>query len=301
MKPNNFIIIAFILIVTNSYAQDFGTQQLPLQIGNVWMYRNYFWQPYYQYSIVTDSVMINGYFYYKVGITNWPPNFSNHYYYIRKREDGFYVKFDSTYGLFPMMDYLYFKDSLSPGDSWSQYTPYWYTVYHTVLDTINLGTFWGTFTKTWWIEQTDSSLALSHYFWSEEFGIVERSIDSWEDGNRLYLSGCVINGVQYGDTTIWTDVEDNENQQERTFVLNQNFPNPFNSQTTISYYLPHRSHITLKLYDILGKELKILLREELESGEHNLKFIDNSLPSGVYFYELRGDSFREIKKMTMIK
>lgn len=89
--------------------------------------------------------------------------------------------------------------------------------------------------------------------------------------------------------------------QINTFILDQNFPNPFNSETIISYYIPFNTQVLLKVYDLLGNELKILVAEEKQKGTHKVKFSTEKLSSGVYIYSLITDSQRISKKMVLIK
>ena len=81
----------------------------------------------------------------------------------------------------------------------------------------------------------------------------------------------------------------------------QNFPNPFNPITTIKYQIPKLSFVTLKVYDVLGKEIAILVNEEKSAGEYEIEFDGNNLTSGIYFYRLQAGNFVETKKMVILK
>lgn len=87
------------------------------------------------------------------------------------------------------------------------------------------------------------------------------------------------------------------------FSLSNNYPNPFNPETTISYSIPQSSHVTLKVYDVLGREIVTLVDEVKEAGTYNSQFsIGNyQLSSGVYFYRIQANEFSETKKMLLIK
>ena len=87
----------------------------------------------------------------------------------------------------------------------------------------------------------------------------------------------------------------------RQFVLQQNYPNPFNPTTKISWQTPVRDLQTLKVYDVLGREVRILVNEEKEAGYHSIDFHANDLPSGVYFYQLNTGEFTATRKMILVK
>lgn len=97
-----------------------------------------------------------------------------------------------------------------------------------------------------------------------------------------------------------TDVEDNPNIPVE-FNLNQNYPNPFNPATTISYALPVNGFVTLKVYDILGKEVVMLVNEEKQAGRYAVNFDASNLASGTYIYRLTAGSSTQIKKMILMK
>lgn len=83
--------------------------------------------------------------------------------------------------------------------------------------------------------------------------------------------------------------------------LDQNYPNPFNPATNISFQLPERSDVSLRIYDVVGREVAILVNEQLSAGEHTATFDAGSLPSGVYFYRLETATGSLSRKMTLIK
>jgi hypothetical protein len=85
------------------------------------------------------------------------------------------------------------------------------------------------------------------------------------------------------------------------FELNQNYPNPFNPTTTIAYSLAEPAQVSLKVYDMLGREVATLVDEYKEAGEHRVEFNATGIPSGVYFYKINAGSLTETKKMTLLK
>ena len=86
-----------------------------------------------------------------------------------------------------------------------------------------------------------------------------------------------------------------------SFSLDQNYPNPFNPSTVINYHLPLSSHVTLKIYDELGREVRTLVDEVKPMGSYTVKFDASSLPSGVYFCRLQAGSYSETKKLLLLK
>jgi len=102
--------------------------------------------------------------------------------------------------------------------------------------------------------------------------------------------------------------ESNWNKIPKSFALNQNFPNPFNPSTIISYQLAAPGLVTLKLFDVLGKEVATLIHEEKPAGKYQFLFTTGtpqsgiaSFASGVYFYQLRAGSFVQTRKMIILK
>ncbi len=101
-------------------------------------------------------------------------------------------------------------------------------------------------------------------------------------------------------------VEEENNLIADEFNLFQNYPNPFNPTTIIRFTIPyvetgHAPSVQLKVYDVLGNEIAILVNEEKPSGIYEVEFNVSSLPSGVYFYQLKSGSFVETKKMILLK
>jgi len=86
-----------------------------------------------------------------------------------------------------------------------------------------------------------------------------------------------------------------------SFSLEQNYPNPFNPSTRITYSLPEASFVTLKVYDILGREVVTLVNEAKPSGKYEVEFDASELPSGTYVYKLTAGNYQTIRKMLFIK
>jgi len=87
----------------------------------------------------------------------------------------------------------------------------------------------------------------------------------------------------------------------KSFALYQNYPNPFNPSTRIEFDIPQSSSVTLKIYDISGREIKTLLKEIKNAGYYTVDFSSGGLSSGVYFYMIKAGDFQSIKKMILLK
>jgi hypothetical protein len=98
-----------------------------------------------------------------------------------------------------------------------------------------------------------------------------------------------------------TSVEEYGNTIPDKFVLNQNFPNPFNPTTTIRFSITETDLITLKIYNSIGEEVAELVNQILPTGSYKLDWNAENIPSGAYFYTLTTDSFRDTKKMILLR
>jgi len=116
----------------------------------------------------------------------------------------------------------------------------------------------------------------------------------------MELKGCVINGIVYGDTTV-VSVDDTKPSVVNSYRLEQNYPNPFNPTTNIGFSISDFGFVTLKVYDILGKEVATLVDEYKPAGEYEVEFNASTLPSGVYFYQLKAGSFVKTNKMILLR
>ena len=91
------------------------------------------------------------------------------------------------------------------------------------------------------------------------------------------------------------------NSEITNYQLVQNFPNPYNPTTVIKYQIPELSFVALKVYNVLGKQIKVLVNEEKPVGTYEIEFNAAGLPSGVYFYRLQAGDFVETKKMVLLR
>ena len=127
-------------------------------------------------------------------------------------------------------------------------------------------------------------------------------------GNYQYK----LKQIDYDGTFEYSPIVEVEIPIVNKFSLSQNFPNPFNPVTKIKYQIPlsppllkgeseARGFVTLKVYDILGREVATLVNEEKPAGEYEVEFNAVNLPSGIYFYQLKAGQFSETKKMILLK
>jgi hypothetical protein len=92
-----------------------------------------------------------------------------------------------------------------------------------------------------------------------------------------------------------------DNYTPKEFALYQNYPNPFNPNTFIRYQVPEKEHVYIKIYDVLGKLIKVLVDEIKVEGYYEVAFDGSALSSGIYLYEFESGSTRSFKKMTLLK
>jgi hypothetical protein len=126
-----------------------------------------------------------------------------------------------------------------------------------------------------------------------DFGIVTQNDYGGGWPNQAKLIYAKINGVEYGT---FMSVP-NSTTQPIHYDLSQNYPNPFNPSTQITYSIPKATDVTLKVYDVLGREIAVLVNERKQPGEYKVTWNAEGVPSGVYFYRIVAGEFVETKKM----
>jgi hypothetical protein len=116
-------------------------------------------------------------------------------------------------------------------------------------------------------------------------------------GTAVGSSGRIFRTTTGGVT--WVD--DRNDILPKQFSLFHNYPNPFNPSTTISYQLTSSSFVTLKVFDLLGREVATLVNEEMKPGRYEKNFDASGLASGVYLYRLQADGFVEVRRLVLVK
>lgn len=154
--------------------------------------------------------------------------------------------------------------------------------------------------QSWSLISNSQDLALQlglpgGYFESDAGRISVISLDT--TGNRLYVG--TARGLYYSD--IITTVPPESRETRTAFILHQNFPNPFNVSTTITYELPSEAYVYLAIYDVLGKEVKTFVNGNQSAGLHKLPFEAVELPSGIYVYRLVAGNTVLARKAILIK
>ncbi len=119
-----------------------------------------------------------------------------------------------------------------------------------------------------------------------------------EEGQLAFTNGDVYGRIV---NPVTTEIEGRRSPVPNGFSLSQNYPNPFNPSTIINYQLPMSSIVTLKINDVLGREVRTLVSGHEAAGNHSVTFDATSLPSGVYFYRLEAGTYHDTKKLLLLK
>ncbi len=148
-------------------------------------------------------------------------------------------------------------------------------------------------------------------FLSTNNGDTWKAVDSGLTNTNI-ISLAVSNDDVYAGTSgsgVWkrplsemiTSVTPPSGNIPKSFLLSQNYPNPFNPSTVINYQLPTNGQVALRIFDVLGREVRTLVNERQTAGSHSVIFDGTNLPSGVYFYQLRAGDYAATKKLLLLK
>lgn len=115
------------------------------------------------------------------------------------------------------------------------------------------------------------------------------------------FGSSAIPAIQKFENPNWTSVDQEGQVVVNGYKMSQNYPNPFNPTTRISFELPDNGFVTLKVYDMLGREVAILIDKEMSTGSHFISFDASNLSSGTYVYQLSSNGTVLTNKMTLLK
>jgi hypothetical protein len=213
---------------------------------------------------------------------------------------------------------IYYKRSTDNGTNWSTDTRLtnasgdsWYpsvsvsnSFIHTVWQENRDGNF-----EIYYKRSTDSGTS-----WEAETRLTSNDYFSWYPSVASSGSGVhvVWQDIRDGNWEIYykrdpngnvTGIENINSELPTAFKLEQNYPNPFNPSSIIGYRLSINSMVTLKVYDLIGREVVTLVNEEKQAGSYEVTLNSSalSLPSGIYFYRLQAGEFTETKQMLLLK
>jgi hypothetical protein len=269
--------------------------------------------PYDVYLIKTNSL----------GDTLWTRTYGGDFidwgYSVQQTSDGGYIITGYNYSFADVTD-VYLIKTNSVGDTiWTRtYGGTSYDVGYSVQQTSGGGYIIAGYTSSFGAGNYDVYLiktnSVGDTLWTHTYGgtandvglsvqqtsdggyIIAGITNSFRTGNYdVYLIKTNSNGVSTGVTV------NNLREIPSGFVLQQNYPNPFNPSTTIRYQLSTHSHVTLKVYDVLGREVSTLVNGVEEPGYKAVKWDASRFPSGVYYYRLQVGKYIDTKKLLLLR
>lgn len=284
---------ATVMILTLATLQTLSIAQtpesfFPSQVGNLWRYYGAvtLWQ---DWRIQQDSIPGDGYRYLFVRFPRYPG------------QERWVYRLDSSFNVYRLNGTNRWGDTLyhlaaDSGSVWIR--PPGYSWVHTIFQDVIFG-------RTTTVKVIRSgpfhpdSGGNGFYFTEQHLASGFGVIYHWEEpGDYVFLTGCIVAGDTFG---IVVSVAEHEREVPHGIQLAQNYPNPFNPTTTIRFSLSTGSYVRLSIYDVLGREIAILLDEKKTVGEHKIVFDGSHLASGVYFVRLKSQSAFLLRKMIMAK
>jgi hypothetical protein len=166
-----------------------------------------------------------------------------------------------------------------------------YDSYGLSLYRVDLAPSWDLFSVDFVTDNFTSAVADARLmFWITQYAAA---------GDQFEIDDIVLDRVSVAPGPM--SVSSQNGEPPREYVLSQNYPNPFNPSTVINYKLPATSHVTLKVFDVLGREVASLVDGEQGVGSHDVRFDASRLASGTYFYRLQTAYFGQTQKMMIAK
>ena len=277
--------------------------QTPFEVGNRWDFQaNDWWIGLYGnidtliYKITSDTVMPNGFKYYRINPTgNLFKDFVRadsvgiYYYDTLNNREWLFFKYGVDSNEYPDSGYISIGYIMNVDDSSKFIKIYKWTDGNSYL----LGDNVRTISYLYDTGQDDSySITIS-----PKLGFISTHESGQDFNYDLSLLGCKISGTVYGTLTSVP----NKIKSPQKFILFQNYPNPFNPNTIIQYEISHQSKIKLVLYDILGNKIMDLVNETKSPGTYQYRLNASKFSSGIYIYQLQTDEKVFTRKMILLK
>jgi len=268
-----------------SMAQGDYTEFYPLQIGNWWHYvTDYSGNAYHVKYEITDSLQHNGHRYFQFGT------------------DGFAVRFDTA------GNFIYFNPNSGIIDTQYQF-------HAPICEWPEQGDSctwsWGEEQFGWLAAATDSRriFKFNGLIWEEHWLKRGIGLDYKEvELTNTYLVGAVVNGVAYGDTAARVGIHEAVSPPLALQPkLYENYPNPFNARTTITFHLPKQTAVTVAMYNLAGRRVCTLIQTRIYApGTHQIQWDGinqqgEAVSSGIYVYRLTTPKFVETKKLVLLQ
>jgi hypothetical protein len=284
----------------------------PLEIGNKWVYQgnlSYVFAPgiYHNFilekEITKDTLLANSKTFRQLKYTQMDSVNSSIFYEYERMDSvtGKVYKWDNITGEFIADDL-----NITPGDT-IQYSRFSPGSGRTILDSLTNNILLGQSVDTRYYSSTSSGDYYSRYLLSKNFGLSYSSSELELALTTINLKGAIIKGTVYGDTSLVVGIKDKNPELPQSFTLYQNYPNPFNPVTIIRFTVPEIKEgirkTKLIIYDLLGKEIAVLLNDIKQPGGYKIEFdaAKYNLPSGIYFYRLITGVYDKTMKMIFIK
>ncbi|MCX6168802.1 MAG: T9SS type A sorting domain-containing protein [Ignavibacteriales bacterium] len=278
-----YIYITFLLVMA---AELYGQDYYPAHRSNLWVYNLSGSPSSRKVSVISDSLLPNGKHY---SVMN--PVDLIHGQYVRTDSEYVYFFYPNTNKEIP---FFMLKGKVEDRREVSMRD--FMNVTITKIDSTIMFN-----EKTHLISYLLGSMTITEVTLSDKFGIT--SVSFYDDppapwpSNVYTLAGCVIDGKTFGNVTSVLESGEIPDKIE----LYQNYPNPFNPSTTIIYSLPHSGFVSIRVYDLVGREIALLVNENKSAGNYSVHFDGSKLSSGVYYYRIQAGEFSTVKKMLLMK
>jgi len=318
MKPRSPYAVWLILFFLQTHTAHSQWQQttgdslvdvFPLSIGNEWTYRYFtlteIWPAGTPYETRTDSGRV---VYYITGRTSntdstrWQFEVQRD---LMRHQILWYLGRDTTYPIRDSSSIELIESNLGQHQLYRNADPYVirldvFPFTRGFLDTTMIYRFrqvgtGATITFRSWIDPPPSPLFRSSFTFKKAVGLIRNSyhsgtMDVYSTNEHVLLSSIITSvGQQEGSAT------------PSSFVLYPSYPNPFNPSTTIDYLIPTKAHITLRVFDVLGREVASLVDAIQEPGYKSTRWNAGNVACGVYYYQLRAGAFVETRTMLLVK